>query len=73
MTELREMVSSKRLLGCTIAATPAVSTQAAPLTVEELAKLHKVLIEESDWSSIAAGAALFVTYSRARWADAMHC
>ena len=73
MTELKEVISSKRLHGCTISDTPALTTQASPLTVEELLKLHKVLFDKCDWNSAFAGAALFVIYSRARWADAMHC
>lgn len=73
MNELKEVIASKRLHGCTVPTNPAVLTQASPLTVEELTKLHKVLFDRSDWSSVFAGAALFVTYSRARWADAMHC
>ena len=73
MTELKEVISGKRLHGCTISDTPALTTQASPLTVEELLKLHKVLFDKCDWNSAFAGAALFVIYSRARWADAMHC
>ena len=73
MSELQEVVSSKRLHGCTIAATPAAVSQAAPLAVGELTRLHLALFEKCDWNSVFAGAALFVIYSRARWADAMHC
>ena len=46
--------------------------QASPLTVEELFRIHQVLQEQCNWDSVFAGAVLFVVYSRARWADAMH-
>lgn len=72
MSELREVVASKRLHGCTIPAVPTCVTQAAPLTIEELTKVHGILQDQCDWNSVFAGAVLFVVYSRARWADAMH-
>ena len=72
MSELRDVVASKRLHGCAIPAVPSCVVQAAPLTVEELTRLHEVLHEQCDWNAVFAGAVLFVVYSRARWADAMH-
>ena len=72
MSELKEVVASKRLHGCTIPAVPTCVIQAAPLTVEELTRLHEILQDQCDWNSAFAGAVLFVVYSRARWADAMH-
>ena len=72
MTELRDAVTSKRLHGCTIADVPGGVTQASPLTVDELRKLHTILHERCDWTAVFIGAVLFVVYSRARWADAMH-
>ena len=72
MEELKPVVTSKRLHGCSIPAVPMAAIQASPLTVEELAKLHEVLWIRSDWNSVFAGAVLFVVYARAGWADAMH-
>ena len=72
MEELKPVVTSKRLHGCSIPAVPMAAIQASPLTVEELAKLHEVLWIRSDWNSVFAGAVLFVVYARAAWADAMH-
>ena len=72
MAELQEAVTSKRLHGCTIAEIPGGVTQASPLTVDELCRLHTILHERCDWTAVFVGAVLFVTYSRARWADAMH-
>lgn len=72
MDELRPVVASRRLHGCTIPAVPSAILQASPLTVDELSKIHEVLWAKSDWNSVFAGALLFVVYSRARWADAMH-
>jgi len=72
MSELKDAVVSKRLHGCTIPSVPTCTVQAAPLTVEELTRLHETLHEQCDWNAMFAGAVLFVVYSRARWADAMH-
>ena len=72
MDELKASVFSKRLHGCTIPATPVAVVQASPLTVEELVRVHQVLQNQCDWDAVFAGAVLFVVYSRARWADAMH-
>ena len=72
MEELKPVVTSKRLHGCSIPAVPMAVVQASPLTVEELTKLHAVLWTQGDWNSVFAGAVLFVVYARARWADAMH-
>eukprot|EP00435_Cladocopium_sp_Y103_P046075 s704_g13.t1 len=72
MEELRDAVNSRRLHGCTISSVPSTVSQASPLSVEELRRLHAVLFESSGWDAVFAGSALFVIYSRARWADAMH-
>ena len=72
MAELKDAVTSKRLHGCTVAETPGCVTQASPLTVHELHRLHAILHERCDWTAVFIGAVLFVIYSRACWADAMH-
>ena len=72
MTELRDVISSKRLHGSTIPSVPTCVVQASPLSVEELTKLHSVLHEQCSWDAMFAGSVLFVVYARARWADAMH-
>jgi len=72
MEELKPVVTSKRLHGCSIPSVPVAAVQASPLTVEELAKLHAVLWKQCDWNSVFAGAVLFVVYARARWADAIN-
>ena len=72
MDELKPLVVSRRLHGCTIADVPCAITQAAPLTVEEMTKLHTILQTECGWSSVFSGAVLFAVYARSRWADLMH-
>ena len=72
LEELRPVVASKRLHGCTIPDVPTIAKQAAPLSVDELTTLHKLLQSETSWNSVFAGAVLFAVYSRARWADSMH-
>ena len=72
MDELTSVVNSRRCLGTTSSDVPHVAAQAEPLKVEELKLLHKVLQSGEPWDRVFAGALLFATYSRSRWADLMH-
>eukprot|EP00435_Cladocopium_sp_Y103_P007172 s3690_g2.t1 len=72
MDELKDPLNSKRLQGCAVSSVPHTISQASPLSVTELERLHAVLFESNGWDAVFSGAVLFVTYSRARWADAMH-
>eukprot|EP00435_Cladocopium_sp_Y103_P050198 s108_g15.t1 len=72
MDELKDALNSKRLHGCAVASVPHTISQASPLSVLELDKLHAVLFESDGWDAVFSGCVLFVIYSRARWADAMH-
>ena len=72
MDELGSVVNSRRCVGTTSSDVPHVVAQAEPLKVEELRLLHNVLQTGSQWDKVFAGAILFATYSRARWADLMH-
>ena len=57
--ELQDAVTSKRLHGCTIADIPGGVTQASPLTVDELCRLHTILHERCDWTAVFVGAVAF--------------
>eukprot|EP00435_Cladocopium_sp_Y103_P039500 s3763_g10.t1 len=72
MDELKDVVDSRRLHGCALSSVPSTVSQASPLSVEELKKLHASLSESVGWDAVFCGSVLFVTYARARWADAMH-
>ena len=72
MEELGSVVNSRRCVGTTSSDVPHVVAQAEPLKVEELKLLHNVLQTGSSWDKVFAGAILFATYARARWADLMH-
>ena len=72
MDELANVVNSRRCLGTTSSDVPHIVAQAEPLKVEELNLLHKVLQSGEPWDRVFAGALLFATYSRSRWADLMH-
>eukprot|EP00435_Cladocopium_sp_Y103_P035239 s580_g9.t1 len=72
MDELKDSLNSRRLHGCALSSVPATIAQASPLSVQELIKLHAVLHGSMGWDAVFSGSALFVIYSRARWADAMH-
>ena len=72
MEELGNVVSSRRCVGTTSSDVPHVVAQAEPLKVEELKLLHTVLQTGATWDKVFAGAILFATYARARWADLMH-
>lgn len=73
MEELTEATNSRRCAGATRSDVPRAINQAVALTVEELRRLHAKLQEGDPWDRIFAGSILFATYSRARWADLMHC
>ena len=73
VTELGVVVNSKRCHGVTMSEQPHMISQASPLQVAELQKLHEVLELGEPWGQVFAGAALFAVYARARWSDLMHC
>ena len=70
MSGLKDVMTSKRLHGCTFPTVPICAIQAGPLTVGELTRLHELLHNQCDWNSAFAGAVLLAVYSRACWADA---
>eukprot|EP00435_Cladocopium_sp_Y103_P040460 s2955_g11.t1 len=69
MTELDPVVISRRCMGTTVSDVPHVIKQASPLKVEELIKLHQILLEGQPWDALFSGSVLLSVYSRARWAD----
>ena len=73
MDELEDVTKSRRCLGATRTDVPHQVMQAAALTVDELKKLHSTLMNGDVWDRIFCGSILFAVYSRARWADLMHC
>ena len=73
MEELAEVTNSRRCAGATRNDVPSPVTQAVALTVDELKKLHAKLQDGEIWDRIFCGSILFAVYSRARWADLMHC
>ena len=72
MDELSTVVCSRRCMGATTSDVPKAVNQAEPLRVEDLKTLHTVLLKGESWNRVFAGAILFATYARARWADLMH-
>ena len=74
MEELSECVKSRRCMGAASNQPGHVVKQAAPIKVEHLICLHRVLNEDYDnWDRLFSGMCLFVLYSRARWSDAQQC
>ena len=71
--ELKPIASSRRCMGICMEDVLKERSQASPLTVLELNKLHEVLwsSEADAWNRLFAGAALFCVYARARWGDLM--
>ena len=65
---------SKRCLGAAKLPTAGPQRQASPLTVEELAALHDILLDETEdvWNRNMAGAFLCCVYTRSRWSDMQH-
>ena len=73
VTELGDVINSRRCHGVTMNDVPSQISQASALQVAELRKLHDVLEHGEPWDQVFAGAALFAVYARSRWADLMHC
>ena len=72
--QLSTLISSKRCYGVISSGPINRASQAAPLRVRDLVKLHDVLESSGEvWDRMMAGAALFCTYARARWSDFVHC
>ena len=72
VTELQEILNSKRCSGVSREETPKERKQASPLKVNELLKLHETLENGADdWDSVFAGATLLCCYCRGRWGDLM--
>ena len=63
MEELRDVVQSERLHEAAVSAVPAPVVKAAPLSVSELQKLHKVLWNSMSWDSTFAGTVLYCVYA----------
>ena len=73
LAKLQECVNSKRCLGVAKGLPSDAPFQAAPLTVLQLAELHRLVRESTDiWDRVFAGAILFCVYSRSRWMDFQH-
>ena len=73
IAKLQECVNSKRCLGVAKGLPSDAPFQAAPLTVLQLAELHRLVRESTDiWDRVFAGAILFCVYSRSRWMDFQH-
>ena len=71
--ELHKSISSKRCHGVISAGPLGKASQADPLTVANLERLHAILEGSGDaWDKLASGAFLFCVYSRARWSDFIH-
>ena len=71
--ELMPLGESKRCHGSVRLRDFKARVQASPFTVDELAKLHKILFEDPElWNRLLAGSILFCTYGRARWEDLAH-
>ena len=71
--ELATLGESKRCHGSARLRDFKARVQASPFTVEELAKLHRILFEDFEpWNRLMAGSILFCTYGRARWEDLEH-
>ena len=71
--ELMPLGESKRCHGSARLRDFKARVQASPFTVDELAKLHKILFEDPEpWNQLMAGSILFCTYGRARWEDLEH-
>eukprot|EP00435_Cladocopium_sp_Y103_P026886 s4229_g6.t1 len=72
VTELQDVLESRRCRGVALEDCPRERKQASPLTVAELKRLHAVIDEGTDqWDTVFAGAALLCCYCRGRWGDLM--
>ena len=75
--ELDPFIGSKRCFGNALVSAPKEKRRAAPLLVEELTKLQRILegqLDDShdDWDRLFCGTVFMAVYSRSRWADLMH-
>eukprot|EP00435_Cladocopium_sp_Y103_P076096 s57_g76.t1 len=70
MTELDPVVISRRCKGTTTNDVPHVIKQDLH---SGLIKLHQILLEGQPWDALFSGTVLLSVYSRACWADLMHC
>ena len=70
--ELQPILHSARCKGAAKTKGVKERTQASPLQVSELCRLHTLLHTGQDlWDRVFAGAVLFCVYARARWGDLM--
>ena len=73
VTECDELLRGRRCWGAATSDAPLQRTQASPLLVTELERLHNVLESDEDsWNRLFSGTLLFMIYARARWSDAQH-
>ena len=71
--ECDPLLKGRRCWGAATSDEPVSRTQASPLQVEELEKLHYLLEHDADkWNRLFCGTVLFMVYARARWSDAQH-
>ena len=71
--ECDELLRGRRCWGAVTSDAPLQRTQASPLSVKELERLHHVLEHDGDlWNRMFSGTVLFMVYARARWSDAQH-
>ena len=70
--DLHDLTVSKRCMGAIADGAVGKVNQADPLSVRDIERLHEVLEVGHVWDRTFAGAALFCTYSRARWSDFVH-
>lgn len=70
LEELQDSVESRRCRGVPRSNPVSKPCQATPLTVCDLVKLHRLLLDSGDsWDVCFIGAVLFCVYSRSRWPD----
>ena len=68
-----DLLRGRRCWGAATSDAPLQRTQASPLLVTELEKLHNILEHDEDsWNRLFSGTLLFMIYARARWSDAQH-
>ena len=73
VTEMDQIIHSRRCSGTTASDLNKVIKQSTPLTVDQLKLLHQVLsLDTEPWNKAFAGMCLFCIYGRGRWNDAQH-
>lgn len=72
ISDVRELVESKRCAGVAARELGAKVLQAEPLRVNDVCTLRDILEHGHIWDRAFAGACLFCIYSRARWSDFCH-